>query len=251
MRRTWFYTPAICKPRFCLFAVAFLQVLTLNGLAWNPSGGPSFDKVFGDAYIHAREYLDPYVDLDAVLIHSGVSPAFGKAVVFPEVIRYSALQDVIETGALCTLYAQYGQKYADFSIGRFQMKPSFAWLIERDVRQLTNLSDHDLARTDTTDTPQARLARVKRLESAEWQVKYLVAFILIMDSRYGKEYPAEDERKLGFYATAYNCGYNHSAVIIKRNMARADFHTGLTRSGKCYNYADIAADYYRATRGNL
>lgn len=49
-----------------------------------------------------------------------------QAIVFPEIMRYNGLKDGIETESLRTLYVQFGEDYADFSIGLFQMKPCFA-----------------------------------------------------------------------------------------------------------------------------
>jgi hypothetical protein len=43
-----------------------------------------------------------------------------SAIVFPELIRYSYLRDVIEITALKALYVQYGSGYSDFSIGPFR-----------------------------------------------------------------------------------------------------------------------------------
>ena len=47
------------------------------------------------------------------------------AIFFPELIRYSFIRDLLETTALEYLYIENGKNYADFSIGRMQMKPSF------------------------------------------------------------------------------------------------------------------------------
>ncbi len=55
----------------------------------------------------------------------GIEEKALKAVVFPELMRYNLLQNLIETEALELLYIQAGSKQIDFSIGNFQMKPSF------------------------------------------------------------------------------------------------------------------------------
>ena len=61
----------------------------------------------------------------------GIRTELAVAVVFPELVRYSALMDFMETTAVKALYQQKGVKGADFSIGRFQMKPSFVADLER------------------------------------------------------------------------------------------------------------------------
>jgi hypothetical protein len=96
---------------------------------------------------------------------------------------------------------------------------------------------------DTSETPEARLSRVKRLESQEWQLKYLIWFIKIMDHRYGTIYQGETTDKLKFYATAYNCGYTNTAQVIRQNMRKSTFHTAIFSSDVRYNYGDIAWDY--------
>ena len=64
-----------------------------------------------------------------------LNPYFVLAIVFPELIRYSKLQDVIESNDLKVLYVQFGDTYSNFSIGRFQMKPSFCEQLEKDYNK--------------------------------------------------------------------------------------------------------------------
>lgn len=53
------------------------------------------------------------------------------SIVFPEIIRWNEFQDVIEISADRTLYVNGGSKLGDFSLGSFQMKPSFIESLER------------------------------------------------------------------------------------------------------------------------
>lgn len=173
---------------------------------------------------------------------NGLNPDFAKAIVFPEVIRYSSIRDKLELQGLFTLYVQYGERYSDFSVGHFQMKPSFAWQLERDVLNSDcrcRFSDV----IDTTDTPAARLARVKRLNSTVWQVQYLIWFVQAMDQRYGSGFGNDLCDKLRFYAAAYNCGYHKTEEAIREAMKRNTFHTALFSGHTFYNYCDITAYY--------
>ena len=52
------------------------------------------------------------------------------SIVFPEVIRFNSFSDFIETKTLEWVYVDYGAEKADFSIGLFQMKPSFIEKLE-------------------------------------------------------------------------------------------------------------------------
>ena len=207
----------------------------------------NYKEIFGDKYAEAQSYLAQQEWITNTLIAWGISPDFGKAIVFPEVMRYSAIRDKLELQGLFTLYVQYGTKYSNFSVGRFQMKPSFAMQVECDVKGLPDVYRAALHSVDTSDTPGARLARVKRLESPEWQIQYLIWFIKLMDHRYSGIYKANITDKLKFYATAYNCGYTNPEQVILQNTKKRNFHTALFRCDERYNYGDIASTYYIST----
>ena len=50
---------------------------------------------------------------------------------FPELIRYSVLKDKMEGYILMTFYKLHGSKFSDYSVGYFQMKPSFIENLEK------------------------------------------------------------------------------------------------------------------------
>jgi hypothetical protein len=190
--------------------------LTSYGQSPPPEENSQFRLVFGEKYTEALVYLSGQLWISETLNASGISPAFAKALIFPEVIRYSAIRDRLEMHGLITLYVQYGSAYSDFSVGRFQMKPSFAVQVEKDAKDLPENRRIMLHTIDTSDCPQARLTRIQRLDSQIWQLQYLIWFIDIMDQRYGNVYKADEAEKLRFYATAYNCGYARPESEIRR-----------------------------------
>ena len=59
-----------------------------------------------------------------------VDPLLAEAVVWPETVRYRKLQDLMETAANYGSYITTG-KGPDYSIGIFQMKPSFVEDLEK------------------------------------------------------------------------------------------------------------------------
>ncbi len=225
--------------------LSFCFFIAFSGHALNetiPGNADRIDypQIFGDKYTEAENYLINQHWISDSLIANGLSPDFAKAIVFPEVIRYSVIKDKLELQGLFTLYVQYGERYSDFSVGHFQMKPSFAWQLERDVLNCNSrYKSRDII--DTADTPAARLARVKRLNSAIWQVQYLVWFVQIMDQRYGSDFNNDLCCKLRFYAAAYNVGYNKPEEAIRKAMKRNTFHTALFSGYNFFNYSDIAA----------
>jgi hypothetical protein len=168
-------------------------------------------------------------------------PTFAIAVVFPELIRYSVLKDQFELGGLYSLYVHYGKAYADFSVGRFQMKPSFAEQIEKDAQKFKV----GISLVYPFSNPeQIRLERVKRLNNPFWQIKYLTAFIKIMEVKYSRKVWKNTPEKLRFYSTAYNCGYTLSEKELKKRMGMKSFYTGIVRRGKCFCYPEISCSYY-------
>jgi hypothetical protein len=115
---------------------------------------------------------------------NGIEYAYAVAVIFPELVRYSALRDMIEISLLKTLYVNLGEEYADFSVGPFQMKPSFA---EEVNNRIQSAGDRKLMNkikgSDSFDDPGLyRKSIVSDLEDPEKQCIYLLAFIKISEA---------------------------------------------------------------------
>jgi hypothetical protein len=204
----------------------------------------AYRDIFGDSYREAEEFFFREIWMTDSLCKYGVTPALAKAIVFPELIRYSSIRNYLEMQGLYSLYVQYGKRYANFSVGSFQMKPDFAEQLEKEIIRIftERLVWHEYL--DTSDTPGARLRRVQRLNDKAWQLRYLIAFIQIMDARYGRTLKPDMREKVRFYATAYNCGYSNPAEVILSRMDESYFHTSLFPGSERYNYADIALCYF-------
>jgi hypothetical protein len=171
-----------------------------------------------------------------------------SAIVFPELIRYNYLSDLIEITALKALYIQYGSGYADFSIGPFQIKPTFAEKIEKEwINCGTN--EIKICTYDTIQNPLNRARRVSVLATLPGQMLYLQMFYLLMEERFKNyEFSSIDE-KLRIYATAYNFGFDHCMGVLKQQALIRQFHISLfKRPGtQLYRYADIAVYYLNKT----
>ena len=242
MRKTSLLTRRSCK---LLVFVAIWALLPVADFGQQVSIAErkteSFKTIFSHKYIEACSYLFSNKWISDTVKSYGIDPAFAISIVFPELIRYSAIQNSIETGGLFTLYVQYGQTYADFSVGHFQMKPTFAKQVEAD---LSLLSIPKTLKLDLNESEKARLERVKRLDSPLWQVRYLIYFVKIMDVKYASTVWVSQVEKLQFYATAYNCGYTLDAKKIKDRVYRKTFYTTIIKNSHCYCYAEIARDFY-------
>jgi hypothetical protein len=172
-----------------------------------------------------------------------------KAIVFPELIRYNTVYDAIEINSLKYLYVSEGKNYADFSVGYFQMKPSFAEMIEQDANTLLDAGVLQLSGMDklknTADTEANRKARVNRITNIEQQIIYLCVFYRICSAKFTAASFATVHHKLIFFATCYNAGYRRNYEKLVSLQSKKYFHTGKLWSNTHYNYAAIS-DYYFA-----
>lgn len=241
MKKTLCSTRAIYN-----FIVLFITILVPQGFLLGQANNlPDYQKIFGEQYSEAINYLNKNEWITISLLTNKIDPCFAKSIIFPELIRYSYLKDKMEIQALKTLYVQYGQNYANFSIGKFQIKPSFAEQLEKDLKQLNNFQfDTNLKNIDTTQTKQSRLKRVKRLESDKWQVQYLIWFIKLSQERFDKLSLFSESEKLKFLSTAYNCGYHKGYKIIMEVSRNNYFHTNLVSCKHFYNYSDISLFFW-------
>lgn len=186
-----------------------------------------------------------------------------EAVIFPELIRYSLFQDKMETGSVKARYVSRGAEGCDFSIGRFQMKPSFAEALEKRWMRSGLARQYDLY-FDTKDNETARRIRISRLEKEEWQCIYLAVFLRMLYLDYGsfdkqgerirdgiESLPVKEQVRLA--ATAYNRGcrwVNPGYGPLEEIQAKSGekhFHTAIVPTAKTrrHVYADIALRHFR------
>ena len=155
----------------------------------------------------------------------------------------------MEMAGLGSLYIQYGENYANFSVGRFQMKPSFVSRLESDALKAGILKFSAIDKLGETSDSESRLLRVKRLDSPLWQTRYLIMFIKVLDRMYVSKKWSSVEEKLKFFASAYNCGYWQSEKSIQRQLERELFYVSLLSNSR-YCYANISYELYLFLKTN-
>jgi hypothetical protein len=175
---------------------------------------------------------------------------FVTAIVYPELLRYNYIQDFIETSGLELIYMRYGAKTADFSIGHFQMKPSFAEHIEKYIEK--NAADFNqykklIISHKATPVLQRKL-RLTRLKQMDWQLTYLHAFIAICAHKFHFLKFTTSKDKLRFYAACYNIGFHKKYQNILQNENSNTFPNGPKYLGTQFCYASIASAYYQKTK---
>lgn len=205
-----------------------------------------YPKVFGSDWTDAERCVEEYHDeWKQEFDIFGVDSRMAEAVVFPELIRYSMWKDEIERAAVNGLYVGKGREGADFSIGRFQMKPSFAEDIEAEYNRSFLAREFGFI-FNVRDDADARRSRVNRLSTEVGQCRYLAIFIRLMYLRHPQLSSLTSVQQVRFLATAYNRNHKASWAENICMQRQRHFHTSMlkTSSTKTYRYCDISAAYF-------
>jgi len=169
------------------------------------------------------------------------------SIVFPEVIRYSRFRDFFETKVLEQLYVLKGNSWADFSIGIFQMKPSFVEDLEYHVLNMPELNAdfQEIVNYDVIGEESKRFERIERLKSVEWQLKYAFCYYYIIQKCYEGYRFKSDEARLRFFATAYNFGFTKSFAEIESWMNKKAFPYGEKFAADQFAFCDLSTAFYK------
>jgi hypothetical protein len=230
-----------------IYSERVLLVILLCILFSQPSRSQSLNyaEIFGEDWKKAetfekenRQWIKPLIEKNHISYPLAIS------VVFPELVRYSALRDKMEISLLKTLYVNLGEDYADFSIGVFQMKPSFAETIRDEssayLGRRAGITFKSVA--DYDDIKEYRKSIIKDLEDPESQVIYLITFIRICEKKFNLD-RMDEIRFLKFLSTAYNFGIDKTGIQIAKMTDKKFFSTKLISSEK-YCYADVSLFCY-------
>ncbi len=210
----------------------------------------NYRKVFGSDWTAAERYVNAHhFQWKATFELFEVDARLAEAIVFPELIRYSMWQEEIERAAVNALYIRGGKDMANFSIGRFQMKPSFAEEVEREWNRSVLSREYRFS-FNLGDNSEARRSRVRRLSTEEGQCRYLAIFIRLQLLRHPRLQQLSLQDQVGYLATAYNRSYNASWEAVCKMRRERHFHTDVIKTNKTrlYSYAEIALAYWRSKR---
>lgn len=203
----------------------------------------SFFSVYRTEAKGAIGYFNNHPEIEEILGNylSAENVIRAKSIVAPEVAMYSRMGNILEYSALNMLYIQFGT--ADYSIGTFQMKPSFAELIERRVKTRKLASKYKLLRIYGKNSKMKRKIRLDRLMSVRWQCIYLSAFVDIV-SDITKDSIVNVDDELKYWATYYNSGIELNKVNMLRCMERKLFP-----KRNQFNYSEVAKEFYGYFKG--
>jgi hypothetical protein len=206
----------------------------------------NYQKEFGDDWTQAAAFVkEHHEEWCQEFEFFGVDSRLAEAIVFPELIRYSMWQDEIERAAVNGLYVTKGREGADFSIGHFQMKPSFAEEVEQAWNRSSLSKEYGFV-FNLQPNNEARRSRIRRLSSMQGQCRYLAIFIRLLQQRHSQLQKLPIIEQIRFLATAYNRSFTASYEQIRKMQRERHFHTDVikTRRTRLYIYADIAASFF-------
>lgn len=240
----------ICARKLCKASVILFGSISICALfvfAKKQYADADFGNAFGNKAMEARQRLQTLnEDFELCSKLCKKNKRFMQSLVFPEVMRYSSLKDDIETESLHALYVQFGEEYANFSIGLFQMKPSFAQQVEQKAKLLLSDSINQELQLSikAANVSEEREERVKRLQDNDWQLIYLTAFVCICDKIYSDKIFINEADQLQWYATVYNAGFDKTGAYITQKIEQENFYLNQGMPGKKFRYAAIAAWFY-------
>ena len=169
------------------------------------------------------------------------------SIIYPELLRYNYLKDFFETSSLELVYVNYGSEVADFSIGHFQMKPSFVEKLEKYSRSHSKIGKKykHLFINHKLNLKEKRKIIVKRLKNTYWQLAYLHTFIDICFDKFPMIVKEKKLNQIHFIAACYNNGFNFSFNTLKKRSILKIFPFGTKYNGNQFCYADISCAYYK------
>jgi len=168
------------------------------------------------------------------------------AIVAPEIGEYNNAKNYFETNSLKVLYVHNGSCYSDFSIGYFQMKPSFVEKLEKTI-----MTDSKLYRKfknyiiNYGDFKSDRRERIKRLENIKWQFKYLKLFLIIANNKKTTQKFLSFEEELQYFSTIYNTGFDKKNEEVLNEMTKERFPNNYFKK---FNYSKVCLEFYNAIK---
>ncbi len=208
---------------------------------------PRYETIFTTGYDQALGYINEHrFEINQSLDQREGEKEVMLSVAFPELIRYSYLIDFFQETANEVIYIHYGKEKADFSIGHFQMKPSFVEKLEHYTKQSQSIDAkyNRVYRYSATDEIGIRTERIARLKRSDWQLFYLKCFYAVMNDRFGNLKWESRSDMIRFYSSAYNHNLEASFEEIDRFSKSEFFPYGKDYSKDQYSYSKISVYFY-------
>ncbi|MDA3779114.1 MAG: hypothetical protein PF487_02595 [Bacteroidales bacterium] len=219
--------------------ILFFNIFNINN---------NYRKIFYNSYDNALELLQNNKSLIVdELGNNNYENSIKLSLVFPELIRYSMFKDLLETRALELMYVNYGKDIANFSIGYFQMKPSFIEEMENYIETSKSLKTKfsNITNYKVVTDKEKRKIRINRIKTLKWQLRYLNCFYYIMSDRFNTKSYKKTSKTVRFYSSAYYHDFLATEEEIHLWEKKRIFPYGMKNSNKQYSYTDIAVYFFK------
>ena len=223
----------------------FIYILIFNFIfCFSIKEENNFINSFSEDINRALEFIDNHRDkIIEISKDYNIDVNIALSIMFPELVRYNHLKDQIEVSVNKLFYIKWGPEYADFSIGIFQMKPTFIERLSK-TRKRDKYNDLFLYPEGASKEDVRRII-IDRLQDIDYQLKYLAYFINIIDTSNEIKFKNNYD-KIKYYATAYNAGswynQNNNQELSKKKTYP---YGGNNDEIKQYSYSDISLYYYQ------
>ncbi len=204
-----------------------------------------YRSVFSDDYDNALHFMGENTDKFMEFSKSyDTDPEIIMSVLFPEAIRFSIVSNYLETKSLELAYVYAGS--TDFSIGYFQMKPSFVENIENTIiKYQPELNKYDtLLIPSYTTLPEIRKERINRLKNLDYQVLYANCLFDVIRLLYPEIFNADKATQIKFISTAFNHGFLTGKDEITEYLDKAFFPMAGKNNTERYVYNEISLYFY-------
>ncbi len=200
--------------------------------------GKEWKKAAERVRVHRAQWHKIFESLDADILEC-------EAIIFPEQLRYSRLQNGMEEGATIALYVKGGTQVANFSVGYFQMKPSFVEEVEAAWMKSPLRHNYKLY-FDLRDSQSSRQKRLERLLDEQWQCVYLGMFYRLVRERIPELEKLSGRERVLLMATAYNRDFDASLEQLQLMREDYMFHTDIfpSENTEYFSYGEISAQWY-------
>lgn len=166
------------------------------------------------------------------------------SIVAPEITQFSTVYDFLELRTLYILYRNTGK--SNFSVGYFQMKPSFIEDMESYIRKNNILKKRYNSLLPSGKEKEKREFRLNNLSSLKGQLRYLELFIDIAKLKTESIKFPDTKSRLKYWATLYNSGLNINYDTNIKFQKKKFF----PRDSKLFNFSDVSVEFYDKLKDN-